>query len=533
MTQLHSNCFTSLSKLPTNDYAEIALILGDQLNASHSWYHQKSKRRLFVMFEMRQETDYCRHHIQKVVGFFAAMRNFASALAKAGHNVLYLTLDHSDNKQSLTDNLAAVAKHCNSKEILLQQPDEYRLDKQFDEWQAPDSCSLTWHDSEHFLTERNVLNQWFGDKDNYLMEHFYRRVRKQTGYLMEDGKPVGGKWNYDKENRKSLKASAELPEPLLFAHDVSALVELLEQEGVDTFGHIDPNNFIWPVQRSEAKQLLSYFTEHLLSRFGDYQDAMLEGHWALYHARISFALNTKMLSPKQVVEAALSAWQANPDDISLNQIEGFIRQIIGWREFVRAIYWHFMPAYADSNFLEHERPLPDFYWTGKTQMNCLQHSITQSLDYAYAHHIQRLMVTGNFALLAGCAPDAVDAWYLGVYIDAIEWVELPNTRAMSQFADGGKLATKPYVSSGSYINKMSNYCKSCHYDVQTKVGDGACPFNLLYWHFIDRHQQRFANNSRMALILSQWRKRDESEKKEIREQAESFLANLGNSPQQD
>tara|TARA_Y100001963_G_scaffold149879_1_gene230093 strand:- start:13 stop:774 length:762 start_codon:yes stop_codon:yes gene_type:complete len=253
---------------------------------------------------------------------------------------------------------------------------------------------------------------------------------------------------------------------------------------------------------------------------------MVTGQWSLYHSRLSFALNTKMLAPKQVVDAAIQAWQNNPKAISLNQIEGFIRQIIGWREFVRAIYWQFMPNYGERNHFNHKRHLPDFYWNGETQMNCLEKSIRQSLDYAYAHHIQRLMITGNFALLAGCDPDAVDAWYLGIYIDAIEWVELPNTRGMSQYADGGILATKPYVSSGSYIHKMSDYCTDCHYDVKRKTGEGACPFNLLYWHFIDRHFEQLQGNGRMGLILKQWEKRSKEDKKQITQEAEEFLASL-------
>ncbi|MGQ4275439.1 cryptochrome/photolyase family protein [Pseudidiomarina sp. E22-M8] len=526
MTQLRSDCLTQLSDLSDSTYSEVALILGDQLNTRHSWFREKRAGTLYVLFEMRQETDYCRHHIQKVVGFFAAMRKFANALVQAGHQVLYLTLDNPDNCQDLTRNLETVLSACGSNELWLQQPDEFRLDQQLSEWQAATSTSVTWYDSEHFLTERDALVQWFGEKDKYLMEHFYRRVRKQTGYLMNDGKPIGDKWNFDKENRKTPGKTNSLPEPLLFAHDVTELVDLLDNEQVDTFGNIDKKKFIWPLTRSEATQVLDYFVSELLCHFGDYQDAMLSEHWALYHARVSFALNSKMLSPKTVVEAALSAWEENPQQISLNQIEGFVRQIIGWREFVRAIYWRFMPDYGKTNYFEHKQPLPDFYWTAKTEMNCLQHSVQQSLDYAYAHHIQRLMVTGNFALLIGADPDAVDAWYLGIYIDAIEWVELPNARAMSQFADGGKLATKPYVSSGSYINKMSDYCKSCAYDVAVKVGEKACPFNLLYWHFIDRHQEKFANNQRMALILSQWQKRDETDKQNIRQQANKFIQSL-------
>ncbi|CAB0151917.1 (6-4) photolyase [Pseudidiomarina piscicola] len=526
MNELHSDCLTSIADLSTEQFAEVALVLGDQLNSKHSWFAEVRQHRLFVMFEMRQETDYCRHHIQKVVGFFAAMRAFASALADKGHKVLYLALDNKQNQQKLLDNLDAVIKHTQCNQVLLQQPDEYRLDHMLSQWSATSKATIDWYDSEHFLTERDSLTRWFGDKDSYLMEYFYRRVRKQTGYLMNGDQPVGEQWNFDKQNRKSLGTKDPLPEPLLFAHDVTPLVKLIEQQGIGTMGNIEPQRFIWPLHRGEALELLDYFVSHLLCHFGDYQDAMHTDSWTLFHARLSFALNTKLIAPKEVVEAAIDAWQNDPERISLNQIEGFVRQIIGWREFIRAIYWHFMPAYSSTNFFDLHQPLPSFYWNGETKMNCLQHSIQQSLDHAYAHHIQRLMVTGNFALLTGTHPDAVDSWYLGIYIDAIEWVELPNTRSMSQFADAGKLASKPYVSSGSYINKMSNYCHNCHYDVKRKFGANACPFNLLYWNFIDQHFEKLKSNQRMSLILSQWQQRKPDDKAAIIDQAQAFLESL-------
>ena len=527
MTQLHGACLQQLSQLKQRSFERVALLLGDQLNAQHSWFQEQHPDTLFVMFEMRQETDYCQHHIQKVVGFFVAMRHFANALANAGRSVLYLTLDEADNQQNLTANLDAVIDACEATEVWLQQPDEYRLDQQLLDWvEQHEKVHCSWFDSEHFLTERDVLKQWFGASRNYLMESFYRRVRKQTGYLMENDKPAGGKWNYDKDNRKKLSSRQSLPQPLLFSHDVSAIVEMLTQARVKTIGNINAEQFIWPVTRRESKQLLDFFVTELLPSFGDYQDAMLVDQWSLYHSRISFALNTKMLSPRYVVETAIAAWQRDPERISLNQIEGFIRQIIGWREFVRAIYWQFMPDYAQQNHFEYQQALPKFYWDADTKLNCLHHSIRQSLDFAYAHHIQRLMITGNFALLTECDPDAVDAWYLGIYIDALQWVELPNTRGMSQFADGGILATKPYVSSGSYIQKMSNYCDTCHYDVKAKTGENACPFNLLYWHFIDRHHDKLVKHGRMGLILKQWEKRDANEKRQIIQEAQAFLDNL-------
>lgn len=514
----------SLNRRPDDSIATLALVLGDQLNAGHSWFKTVDNNRLFVLMEVREETDYTQHHIQKVVGFFAAMRNFANALSNAGHKVCYIELDDPNNLQSVTKNLSLLLKILpKAQQVQLQQPDEYRVDHYLQDWAEHQSVEVKWYDSEHFLTQRSVLNDWFPGKESFLMESFYRRVRQQTGYLMENDKPIGGKWNFDKENRNKLANKQDVPSPLLFSHDVTDIVTMLEKKEVGTIGRIDSQRFIWPTSRLESRQLLDFFVENLLENFGRYQDAMHTDHWSLFHARLSFSLNTKMLSPREVVEKAISFWQTNPSRVNMAQIEGFVRQIIGWREFVRAIYWNHMPNYSSTNFFNNKAPLPSYYWTGKTNMQCMAKSIQQSLELSYAHHIQRLMVTGNFALLAGVNPDDVDAWYLGIYIDALQWVELPNTRGMSQFADGGILATKPYVSSGSYINKMSNYCQNCHYDVNQRVGERACPFNSLYWHFIDTHHEQLSNNARMSLILSQWNKQDKAAKQELLEQARCYL----------
>ncbi|WP_404409932.1 cryptochrome/photolyase family protein [Pseudidiomarina marina] len=514
----------SFNRLPNDSITTLALVLGDQLNAGHSWFKTIDRNRLFVLMEVREETDYAKHHIQKIVGFFAAMRHFAQALSAAGHHVCYLSLDDPNNRQSVTKNLSALLQRLpRTRQVQLQQPDEYRVDEYLQAWAGQQSVEVQWYDSEHFLTQRSVLNDWFPGKENFLMESFYRRVRQQTGYLMENDKPIGGKWNFDKDNRNKLPNQQDVAKPLLFSHNVSDIIAMLKKAGVETIGDIEPQRFIWPTSRLESRQLLDFFVENLLENFGRYQDAMHTEYWSLFHARLSFSLNTKMLSPREVVEKAISYWQNNSSRINIAQIEGFVRQIIGWREFIRAIYWHHMPYYSTTNFFENKAPLPSYYWTGKTHMLCMAKSIQQSLEFSYAHHIQRLMITGNFALLANVNPDEVDAWYLGIYIDALQWVELPNTRGMSQFADGGVLATKPYVSSGSYINKMSNYCQHCHYDVNQRVGTNSCPFNSLYWHFIDSHYEQLSKNARMGLILSQWDKRDKTDKQELLEQARLYL----------
>lgn len=522
-----SLCITDVAKLSEHNVTELALVLGDQLNAKHSWFKTPSASRLIVLMEVRQETDYVTHHIQKVIGFFAAMRQFAQALAKAGHRVFYFSLDAAHNQQDIVGNLRTLQQQLpHLAQFMLQQPDEYRLDQQLQAFAQQHDTPVVWADTEHFLCQRNVLDEWFPNTKNIVMESFYRRMRRVTGYLMKNNAPIGGTWNFDKQNRHKFSAEEAPPAPLCFSHDVSDLVDMVQQHGVKTIGDIDAKRFLWPVNRKEARQLLRYFLQQLLPNFGRYQDAMHTEHWALYHARIAFALNSKMLSPQEVVERAITHWQAHQDSITIAQIEGFVRQIIGWREFVRGIYWQHMPNYAKQNYFSHQRALPDFFWHGKTQMACLAHAIGQSLTFAYAHHIQRLMVTGNFALLIGAHPDAVDAWYLGIYNDAIEWVEMPNTRGMSQYADGGVLATKPYISSGAYINKMSNYCGQCVYSVDKKVGNNACPFNSLYWNFIDQHYEKLQRNPRMGLMLNQWQQRSDADKQSVREQASYYLDHI-------
>ena len=335
------------------------------------------------------------------------------------------------------------------------------------------------------------------------MEYFYRYMRKKHHIMMVNEKdPEGGQWNYDKSNRKKWSGKPEIPHERDFRKDASEIVELIKSANIETIGEINEDNFNWPTSREDSLSVLNYFCKNLLVHFGDYQDAMHDQERFLFHSRISFALNTKMLSPKEVVEKVIDHWREHSEEIHISQVEGFIRQVIGWREYMRGMYWKEMPGFRRSNKLDNQNKLPDFYWTGNTKMNCLHHAIKQSLEEAYAHHIQRLMITGNYALLTQTHPDEVDKWYLGIYMDAIEWVEITNTRGMSQWADGGNIATKPYVSSGSYINKMSNYCKDCLYKVSKKTGENACPFNSLYWNFIHEKQAHFKDNNRMGMILN-------------------------------
>jgi deoxyribodipyrimidine photolyase-related protein len=508
----------------------LRLILGDQLNHTHSWYQQNDEDVTYILMEMRQETDYVAHHIQKVIAFFVAMRALADYLREQGHRVLYYTLDDPNNKQSLTDNLSRLIQEEAFDHFEYQLPDEWRLDQQLKAFCADLhelGVSSQYYDTEHFLSSRTELEEHFKGKKTYVLESFYRMMRRKHAVLMDGNEPLTGQWNYDADNRKSLPKKHQWPAPLLLEKDVSDIVAIIEKVGVKTIGRLtDPKRFGWATTRKESLEVLDYFVTNLLVHFGDYQDAMTPEGWALYHSRLSFVMNAKLLHPLEVINAVVGHWQENQDTIGFSQVEGFVRQIIGWREYMRGVYWAKMPEYATLNKLDHTRALPSWYWTGETKMHCLSHAIGQSLDHAYAHHIQRLMVTGNFALLAGIHPDELDAWYLGIYIDAIEWVEITNTRGMSQFADGGIVGTKPYVSSANYIDKMSHYCGSCHYDKKKKTGEKACPFNSLYWQFYDRHRTTLEKNPRVGMVYPTWKRMKEEDQKALITQANHYLETI-------
>jgi deoxyribodipyrimidine photolyase-related protein len=504
----------------------LRLVLGDQLNANHSWYEHVDESVTYVFMEVRTETDYASHHIQKVVGFFAAMQAFAQELKVNKHNVIYIYLNDKNNLQSFDKNIIALIKEYSFTHFDYQFPDEYRVDEHLKKLCSSISITHTIYDTEHFLATRNEVGDFFKGKKTFLLESFYRAMRKKYNILMDGEQPLNGQWNFDADNRKKLPANHKATAPLIFNNDVTKILAEIKKVNVKTIGNIDASNFVWPINRQQSLSLLNFFVTECLPLFGTYEDAMTPTEWSLYHSRLSFSMNTKMLSPLEVIQAAIDEWSKRQNDISFNQLEGFVRQILGWREYMRGIYWLKMPEYAALNFLEHTNKLPEWYWTGKTKMKCLSHSITQSLDYAYAHHIQRLMVTGNFALLAGVHPDEVDAWYLSIYIDALEWVEITNTRGMSQFADGGIVGSKPYVSSATYIDKMSHYCGNCFYKKAVKTGDKACPFNSLYWNFYDKHEDKLARNPRIGMMYNVWRKMKPEDKAALLEQANFYLKNI-------
>ena len=503
---------------------EVRLILGDQLNVNHSWFMDVNKHVCYALFEMRQETDYVRHHIQKVVGIFSAMRQFAHSLKSQGHQLHYHKILDS-TEANLRTVLASIAHQYGAERIELQEPDEWRLREDLEQLKD-EGFKITWCSSEHFISTREEFQGLFEGKKTFLMETFYRALRRRTGILMDMGQPAGGKWNYDAQNRKKLPKNHLPPPPFVPSTDVSTELKDALAAQLPTIGKLEnPKHFYWPTTPTQAWEIFDHWLQYGLPSFGDYQDALTTKSWSLYHSRISFALNTKMIQPLDVCQRVEAHYRANPE-VPLNAVEGFIRQILGWREFMRCVYWHRMPEFADENFFGFDRKLPQWFWNGETKMKCLSHTIGQSLNHGYAHHIQRLMVTGNFALLAGIDPDEVDLWYLGIYIDAFEWVEITNTRGMSQYADGGWIATKPYVSSANYMKKMGDYCDQCFYNPKTKTEDDSCPFNALYWNFFDSQRDKLQSNFRLGMVYRTYDKMNADVKAGIREKAQSLLDNI-------
>ena len=530
----------------------LRLVLGDQLNPQHSWFTKVDSTVVYVLMELRQETDYVLHHAQKILAIFAGMRDFAAQLRAAGHRVHYITIDDAANLPAMTDNLSALLSHYHATAFEYQAPDEWRLDVQLADFakSLPKLLSATTPvkaqmvDSEHFFTTRDEVTTIFGERKKWLMETFYRQMRIKHNILIEQGskppKPVGDQWNFDAENRKAWPGLPVAPSDIRIlnrkTYDHSALWATIVQAGVKSFGEPNAATFGWPLNRGEAVAQLDTFIAQVLPSFGDFEDAMSSKSWRLFHSLLSFSMNVKMLNPHEVIAKAEAAGRSGAAPLAA--VEGFIRQILGWREFVRGFYWAKMgesvgvkadASYADNNFFNHQLPLPQWFWTGQTQMRCMAAAVGQSLEQAYAHHIQRLMVIGNFSLLAGLNPKALHHWYLGVYIDAFEWVELPNTVGMSQFADGGLLATKPYVSSAAYIDRMSDYCKGCYYDKKLREDTAtkkACPFNALYWNFHLKHADKLATNPRIGMVYQQLKKMDAVKIEALQVQAESLLRRL-------
>ncbi|MGR3272586.1 cryptochrome/photolyase family protein [Thalassococcus profundi] len=499
----------------------LVLVLGDQLSEDLSALKAADRDGdIVVMAEVMTEAEYVEHHPKKIALIFAAMRKFAARMRDDGWDVRYSELDDTENAGSIPGELLRRAEETGAEEVLVTRPGEWRLIAALEDM----PLRLRMLGDDRFIASLEEFEDWAKGRKALRMEYFYREMRRKTGFLMDGDKPEGGQWNFDHDNRKPAPDEVDFGGPMQFTPDetVEAVLDLVEARFGDSFGTLRPFHFA--TDQGQARRALAHFIKHALPKFGDLQDAMLRDNRFLYHALISPYLNIGLLSPMEVCEAAEAAYRDGHAPI--NAVEGFIRQIIGWREYVRGIYFHEGPDYPRRNGLNHQRKLPWLYWGGETHMLCLSKAVEQTRDEAYAHHIQRLMITGNFALLAGVNPAEVHDWYLRVYVDAFEWVEAPNTVGMSQFADGGVIASKPYVSSGAYINRMSDYCKSCHYSVTKKTGEGACPFNLLYWDFLTRHRERFENNPRMAQMYRTWDRMDEDRRKTVLKEADAFLDRL-------
>jgi len=500
-------------------------IFGDQLSADIASLKAGSRERdCVLMVEATAEANYAPYHKQKLTFVFSAMRHFAGELRSQGWEVRYLELDDPKNSGDLIQEIEIAVRTSGAERVIFTEPGKWQLREALIEQGNGSDIPYDILEDDRFLCSHAEFTAWAQDRKQLRMEFFYREMRRKTGLLMDGDAPVGRQWNFDTENRKPLGTAAGLPTPIHFTpgtitREVTALVE---QHFAENFGTLD--SFGFGVTAKQAEVALDHFAEHALPQFGDYQDAMLKDSRYVYHSVLSQYMNVGLLDPLAVCRRAEAAYQDG--HAPLNAVEGFIRQIIGWREFVRGIYWRFMPAYLDMNHFEHTRPLPDFYWTAETDMACLKSAIEQTRDTAYAHHIQRLMITGNFAMLAGIDPHQVHEWYLAVYADAFEWVEAPNTLGMSQFADGGLMSSKPYAASGNYIKRMSDYCDDCRYKVAEKAGPEACPFNYLYWDFLSRHREKLEQNTRLRPIYRTWDRIKDKRGAEIRRDTERFLNSL-------
>jgi len=508
------------------DDKALILVLSDQLSEDLASLRMGRKTKdVVLMAEVKDEASGVPHHKKKIAFLFSAMRHFADALKSDGWQTLdYVQLDDEGNNGSLIGEVErAVERHSPTK-IVIVQPGDYGLLDAMRTWQEALGIPVILLEDDRYICTRDTFEAWADGRKDFRMEYFYREMRKQTGLLMDGDAPEGGKWNYDHDNREAAPEDHEFPDIPAFEPDAVTqdVLDLVEAHFAGHVGTVRP--FRFGVTRAHALTCLDDFIERRLPNFGKYQDAMLVGQRFMSHSILSFYINAGLLDPREVCQRAADAYYAGA--APLNAVEGFIRQIIGWREFIRGVYWHEMPGYVESNYFGADRPLPDFYWTGETDMLCLSQAIEQTLEEAYAHHIQRLMITGNFAMLIGVAPKEIHEWYLAVYADAFEWVEMVNTLGMSQFADGGRMASKPYAAGGNYMNKMSNYCKSCRYKVSKKTGDDACPFNYLYWDFLARNREKLKNNHRISRIYSTWDRMGEDKQSAYRESASTFLERL-------
>lgn len=504
----------------------LRLVLGDQLTPAISSLRDCDPRRDTVLLaEVMAEATYVRHHKKKIAFLFSAMRHFAQDLREAGYRVIYVKLEDSGNTGSLLGEVERHVALSRAARVTVTEPGEWRLRNDMEDWQTRLDLPVEIREDDRFLSSHADFRAWAEGRKELRMEFFYREMRRRYGILLDArGAPEGGRWNFDYDNRRPLGPNTAIPlRPALALDETTQQVlDLVSRVFADHFGDLEPFDFA--VTRGDAERLAEWFLRHALPHFGDFQDAMRQGEAFLFHSLLSPYINCGLLDPLQLCRRAETEWREGR--APLNAVEGFIRQILGWREYIRGVYWLEMPQYAATNALAANRPLPWFYWSGETAMNCIAQVVGETRRNAYAHHIQRLMVTGNFALLAGLAPAEVEAWYLAVYADAYDWVQLPNTHGMALFADGGRLASKPYAASGKYIQRMSDYCTRCRYDVKQTVGSTACPFNALYWDFLARNEQRLGRNHRLAMPYRNLARMPAEQRRAIAAKAAQILADL-------
>ena len=502
----------------------LGLIFGDQLNTDHALlYALDPDQDFLVLGELAAETDYVPHHGQKIALIFAAMRHRRAELEADGWTVHYHHFDPDSDLRSFTDLVGSLLAEQKVEEVVVSWPGEWRVLDEVRGWEQALGVAVTVLPDTRFVSPLEDFQRWAAGRKSLRMEFFYREMRRRTGLLMDGKQPVGGQWNFDASNRKRWRGEPPSARPMRFSAD-EVTTEVLELVAGDIPHFGDLEGFDYPVTRAQARRALSHFISSALPHFGDFQDALPDEEDYLFHSRLSSSLNLGLLTPMEVCHAAEQAWQEGA--APLNAVEDFIRQVIGWREYIRGIYWSKMPEYAEGNALGNDQPLPAWYWSGKTGMRCLQRAIDATRRNAYAHHIQRLMVTGNFALLLGVVPAEICEWYLAVYADAYDWVELPNTLGMVMHADGGLLASKPYAASGKYIQRMGDHCAHCRYRVADTLGEDACPFNALYWDFLARHRAQFQSNPRMAMMYRNLDRMDEERLAAIRARAQDLRAGV-------
>jgi deoxyribodipyrimidine photolyase-related protein len=500
----------------------LRLILGDQLSMDISSLEGIDKENdIILMCEVYEETTYTKHHPKKIAFLFSAMRHFAKELGTRGFNIRYIKLDDPDNAGSFDGEVKRALSETLCDTLIVTEPGEWRILKKFKTWRDTMGIDVSIREDTRFLCSIADFSHWAVNRKQLRMEYFYRDMRRKYNILLDGIEPVGGQWNYDSENRKPGKTGMSSPKRLSHKKDSITLevLDLVQSRFSDHFGDLEPFHFA--VTRDQALKELHHFIEHLMQFFGEFQDAMVAGEAYLYHSLLSAYINAGLLNPLEVCRLAEQAY--NDGKVPLNAAEGFIRQIIGWREYVRGIYWYHMPQYAELNHLNADQTLPGFYWGTNTKMFCVSEAVRHTKEHAYSHHIQRLMITGNFALIAGIDPKEICDWYLAVYADAYEWVELPNTLGMALFGDGGIMASKPYAASGKYINRMSDYCKNCFYDPNQMIGERACPFNALYWDFLARNDQKLRDNHRMSFMYATLDRMGDKKRQDIFAQAKMTL----------